>query len=99
MGNFLNHGTNKASNYGFPLDTFNKMRDLRSTDGRKMTLMNHSLGVVIEQHSDVASLFESELELVTAVSQCTFLLSLSSPLLILTELSMFDDSAVRASAW
>eukprot|EP01122_Echinamoeba_exundans_P000091 TRINITY_DN10074_c0_g1_i1.p1 TRINITY_DN10074_c0_g1~~TRINITY_DN10074_c0_g1_i1.p1 ORF type:complete len:630 (+),score=133.11 TRINITY_DN10074_c0_g1_i1:167-1891(+) len=72
MGNFLNHGTNKASNYGFPLDTFTKMRDLRSTDGRKMTLMNHSLSIVMDQHSDIASLFESELELVISVSQLPF---------------------------
>lgn len=69
MGNFLNHGSNKASNYGFPLDTFNKMRDLRSTDGKKMTLMNHALGIVLEKHPPLVSLFDTELELVVAVSQ------------------------------
>lgn len=48
------------------------MRDLRSTDGKKLTFMNHGLGIVLEKHPDLVSLLEDELELVVSVSTLPF---------------------------
>jgi hypothetical protein len=72
MGNFLNYGTNKAASHGFALSTFSKMRDLRSTDGSRTTLLAHALNLIHDKHPDLVSLLENELDLVAAVSQLPF---------------------------